>query len=171
MRLCWCDKPEAFDSRTGSPLCYRFGTGIWHVYESTPFWPLSPLTDTRVAALVLRVKVLRSTHNLGPPPGPIIPVPGRIGDGDGDGDRGFAPWRPGSVLPAWGPVHGSMPARSRTAVASANLNLKMDPAREVPGRGALAARSSQLGRRHSGTHPCKGPVCTGNYKCDLGCSL
>ena len=28
--LCWCD------SGTGSPLCYRLGTGIWRVYESTP---------------------------------------------------------------------------------------------------------------------------------------
>ena len=28
-----------------------------------PLWPISPSTDTRVASVVLRVKVLRSTHN------------------------------------------------------------------------------------------------------------
>ncbi len=45
-----------------SPLCCRLGTGIWRVYESTP-WPISPSTDTRVVSVVLRVIVLRSTHN------------------------------------------------------------------------------------------------------------
>jgi hypothetical protein len=32
MGLCWCDSGRG----TGSPLCYRLGTGIWQVYESTP---------------------------------------------------------------------------------------------------------------------------------------
>jgi hypothetical protein len=85
MRLCWCD------SRNGGPLCYRFGTGIWHVYESTPFWPLSPLTDTRVVALVLRVKVLRSTHNLGPPARGLSPSPDESGMGTGMGIGGSRP--------------------------------------------------------------------------------
>jgi hypothetical protein len=35
--LCWCDN-HLNGTVTGSPraLCYRLGTGIWQVYESTP---------------------------------------------------------------------------------------------------------------------------------------